>query len=190
MTVKYQAIAAFAALALVGTFTTVNATTHRTQDSVSESANPTLENNSGHVLGSLVDASTIIPGPGSPNYTTAEFYSSSLHLLVPIGPTGDPGISFGEEFTSTNCTGTGYFVISNPLQDANPSSYLTLLANYVGGYFKLQHTPPVSIPMYSTMDPGNSCDAVNPVDQLAVPVTPIISLPFTTPIALPLRLAG
>lgn len=189
MNVKYRAIAIFAVLALVGTLTAASASAGATQDSVSESGSPTLEDNSGHILGSLVDASTSITGPQGGSYITADFYSSSLNLLVPVGPAGNPGIPFAEEFISTNCTGTGYLTSPAPQQYANPPFYLSLLAGSGGGYFKLQNTQPESLSMNSTLE-GSSCDLMDGASQLAVPVTSIKSLPFPTPIALPLRLAG
>jgi len=188
MSVKYHAIAIFAVLALAGTLTTANAAAHRTQDSFFGSGSPTLEDNSGHILGPLVDASTTILGPDGGTYTTAEFYSTSLRLIVPVGPAGTPGIPFDEMFTSADCTGTGYFPAAKPEESyASPSSYLTLLAGSGGGYFKLQDTQPVTLSLYSEAW-GASCLTANEPDQLVVPVTPIASLPFTTPIALPLQL--
>jgi hypothetical protein len=172
---RLPAISIFTGLAMTAAITTASISNHST-DAGSGSNDPVLVSSANHVLGQVVGGTSSL-----------EFYNQSLSLLVPVGTDGNVGESFAEYFTTTNCTGTGYYMVAAGQELPSPGAYVTLLTSVNGGYFKLQDTKPASLAMQTVQDVPNSCDATTN-SGYAVPVVAITSLPFRAPIPLPVHL--
>jgi hypothetical protein len=146
---------------------------------------PVLMDANEHMLGPLIDSPESLRVYDSQLAVT--FYSRRLDLLIPVDGAGNVGIPATEWFTSSNCTGTAYYWV-NAGGAPDPALTFTLLSNGNGSYFKIGDRPQATLAMNSKKVGALACSpATN--NLLAVPMTPVTSLPFTTPIRMPLHLA-
>lgn len=184
MNFRLQA-SAVVVIALASMFTArgwLNPSSHEVSTQFGE---PILVNNDNHTLGPIVDSAPETVYSQGLNLPVT-FYSQGLNLLVPVDGSGNVGSAFEEYFTSTDCTGTPYYLLPDDTPEPDASVDVSLLVS-AGGYFKTEDTSPVSLAMHSAQDPG-SCDSSISTGY-ALPVTPVRNLPFAVPVSMPLHLA-